>query len=144
MVSVLYLLSAALSALAAVGVVAQGQGSRWPLHNNGLNKVVEWDHYSYFVNGERLFVFSGEASSQFGGRCLRIVGANTSLRSSITGDIPCRYFEIITRNGELDLFWQVSVLTSGIDQSYGKISWKRSKPQGMSDRDPDNIFPSRY
>jgi hypothetical protein len=34
--------------------------SQWPLHDNGLNKVVQWDHYSFKVNGKRLFVFSGE------------------------------------------------------------------------------------
>ncbi|CAG9945472.1 unnamed protein product [Clonostachys rosea f. rosea IK726] len=34
--------------------------SSWPLHDNGLNKVVQWDHYSYHVNGQRLFIFSGE------------------------------------------------------------------------------------
>ncbi|KAM7208335.1 family 35 glycosyl hydrolase [Naviculisporaceae sp. PSN 640] len=55
------LLGVILPTLAAIGVVAQGgQSPQWPRHNNGLNKVVEWDHYSYFVNGERLFVFSGE------------------------------------------------------------------------------------
>lgn len=32
----------------------------WPLHNDGYNDVVEWDHYSYLVNGKRLYVFSGE------------------------------------------------------------------------------------
>ncbi|KAI8222604.1 putative beta-galactosidase B [Colletotrichum sp. SAR 10_86] len=32
----------------------------WPIHDNGLNEVVQWDHHSYIVNGERLFVFSGE------------------------------------------------------------------------------------
>jgi beta-galactosidase GanA len=32
----------------------------WPLHDNGLNDVVQWDHYSFKVNGKRLFVFSGE------------------------------------------------------------------------------------
>lgn len=34
--------------------------SQWPRHNNGLNNVVEWDHYSILVNGKRVFVFSGE------------------------------------------------------------------------------------
>jgi hypothetical protein len=32
----------------------------WPIHNNGLNSVVEWDHYSILVNGKRFFVFAGE------------------------------------------------------------------------------------
>ncbi|KAF1962787.1 putative beta-galactosidase B [Byssothecium circinans] len=42
-------------------VSAQGnETSRWPLHDNGLNDVVQWDHYSFKINGERLFVFSGE------------------------------------------------------------------------------------
>ncbi|KAM7200018.1 family 35 glycosyl hydrolase [Rhypophila sp. PSN 637] len=61
MVSMMRILGLILPAVAAIGVAAQGQqSSQWPLHDNGLNKVVEWDHYSYFVNGERLFVFSGE------------------------------------------------------------------------------------
>ncbi|KAF2005169.1 glycoside hydrolase family 35 protein [Amniculicola lignicola CBS 123094] len=34
--------------------------AQWPLHDNGLNDVVQWDHYSYKINGKRLFVFSGE------------------------------------------------------------------------------------
>ncbi|ORY13614.1 glycoside hydrolase superfamily [Clohesyomyces aquaticus] len=34
--------------------------AQWPLHDNGLNDVVQWDHYSFKVNGKRLFVFSGE------------------------------------------------------------------------------------
>ncbi|KAF2843588.1 glycoside hydrolase family 35 protein [Patellaria atrata CBS 101060] len=33
---------------------------QWPLHDNGLNEVVEWDHFSFQINGKRLFVFSGE------------------------------------------------------------------------------------
>ncbi|KAK4214137.1 family 35 glycosyl hydrolase [Rhypophila decipiens] len=61
MVSMMKILGLIPGAVAAIGVAAQGeQTSQWPLHDNGLNKVVEWDHYSYFVNGERLFVFSGE------------------------------------------------------------------------------------
>ena len=34
--------------------------SQYPLHDNGLNKIVQWDHYSFKVNGKRLFVFSVE------------------------------------------------------------------------------------
>ncbi|KAI5359951.1 Putative glycoside hydrolase, family 35, Galactose-binding-like domain superfamily [Septoria linicola] len=34
--------------------------SQWPLHNNGLNEVVQWDHYSYIVDDQRLVIFSGE------------------------------------------------------------------------------------
>lgn len=34
--------------------------TQWPLHNNGLNTVIQWDHYSFEVNGQRLFVFAGE------------------------------------------------------------------------------------
>ncbi|KAI8934745.1 hypothetical protein NX059_008433 [Plenodomus lindquistii] len=51
-----------LSALTSVGVNAQNVStpSQWPLHDNGLNEVVQWDHYSFHVNGKRLFVFSGE------------------------------------------------------------------------------------
>ena len=48
-----------LAGFAPVGVDAQAL-SQWPLHDNGLNEVVQWDHYSFKVNGKRLFVFSGE------------------------------------------------------------------------------------
>ncbi|KAL4970271.1 glycoside hydrolase family 35 protein [Aspergillus stella-maris] len=34
--------------------------SEWPLHDNGLSKVVQWDHYSFYVHGQRFFLFSGE------------------------------------------------------------------------------------
>ncbi|RDW75679.1 hypothetical protein BP5796_06500 [Coleophoma crateriformis] len=34
--------------------------TQWPLHDDGLNSVVEWDHYSYIINGERLYIWSGE------------------------------------------------------------------------------------
>lgn len=54
-----------LSLVAAIGdgVGVNGQNNsveQWPLHDNGLNQVVQWDHYSFKVNGKRLFVFSGE------------------------------------------------------------------------------------
>ncbi|KAF2727081.1 hypothetical protein EJ04DRAFT_582284 [Polyplosphaeria fusca] len=50
-----------LSHLCINAVDAQaGSPSQWPLHDNGLNDVVQWDHYSFKVNGKRLFVFSGE------------------------------------------------------------------------------------
>ncbi|KAF2457709.1 glycoside hydrolase superfamily [Lineolata rhizophorae] len=43
------------------GVSAQEDGSsQWPLHDNGLNEAVEWDHYSFKIHGERIFIFSGE------------------------------------------------------------------------------------
>ncbi|KAF5012277.1 hypothetical protein FDECE_1658 [Fusarium decemcellulare] len=31
-----------------------------PIQDNGLTDIVQWDNHSYFINGERLFVFSGE------------------------------------------------------------------------------------
>ncbi|OQE17633.1 hypothetical protein PENSTE_c020G02978 [Penicillium steckii] len=38
-----------------------GQDStQWPLKDDGLNEVVQWDHYSFQVHGQRIFVFSGE------------------------------------------------------------------------------------
>lgn len=64
-----------------VGVSGQQNSSRWPLHDNGLTDTVEWwvqsncefkavglaltpwlyrDHYSFLINGQRHFVFSGE------------------------------------------------------------------------------------
>jgi hypothetical protein len=50
-----------LTTISNVGVSAQNDSLvQWPLHDNGLNQVVQWDHYSFKVNGKRLFVFSGE------------------------------------------------------------------------------------
>src|SRR5207253_3132463 len=46
--------------LHSFGIAAQNASSPWPVHDNGLNDVVEWDHYSFKINGKRLFVFSGE------------------------------------------------------------------------------------
>jgi hypothetical protein len=47
--------------LSISGTLAQSSSpSQWPVHDNGLNEVVQWDHYSFKVNGKRLFVFSGE------------------------------------------------------------------------------------
>lgn len=34
--------------------------TQWPLHDDGLNKVVQWDHFSYEINGKRAFIFAGE------------------------------------------------------------------------------------
>jgi hypothetical protein len=45
----------------STATLAQSSASRqWPLHDNGLNDVVQWDHYSFKIHGKRLFVFSGE------------------------------------------------------------------------------------
>ncbi|KAI4854214.1 beta-galactosidase B [Aureobasidium sp. EXF-8845] len=44
-------------ALAALSTAHEPQ---WPLRSNGLTDLVEWDHYSFKVNGERLFIWSGE------------------------------------------------------------------------------------
>ncbi|KAH7137451.1 family 35 glycosyl hydrolase [Dactylonectria estremocensis] len=49
-----------LAGLAALAAPVLAQDSEWPVLDNGLNEVVQWDHHSYFVNGQRLFVFSGE------------------------------------------------------------------------------------
>ena len=45
----------------SVPAVAQDTSvTQWPLHDDGLNKVVQWDHFSYEINGERAFIFAGE------------------------------------------------------------------------------------
>jgi hypothetical protein len=57
----IWLTATALSHLFGTPLKAQDASpSQWPLHDNGLNDVVQWDHYSFKVNGRRLFVFSGE------------------------------------------------------------------------------------
>ncbi|KAI0861136.1 glycoside hydrolase superfamily [Xylaria cubensis] len=43
-----------------LGVAAQNSSVDWPIHDNGLTDLVKWDHYSFLVNGQRLFIFSGE------------------------------------------------------------------------------------
>ncbi|KAK3941395.1 family 35 glycosyl hydrolase [Diplogelasinospora grovesii] len=50
----------ALLTYTAAAVYAQNEDPQWPLHSNGLTTAVEWDHYSFLVNDQRLFVFSGE------------------------------------------------------------------------------------
>lgn len=34
--------------------------TQWPLHDDGLNNVVQWDHYSFELNDHRIFLFGGE------------------------------------------------------------------------------------
>ena len=48
------------TALLLGSVLGNAVAQQWPLHDNGLNQVVEWDHYSLMVRGERLFMWSGE------------------------------------------------------------------------------------
>lgn len=49
-----------LKVLLAAGQLLAATAQQWPLHNDGMNDVVQWDHYSLIVNGERLFFWSGE------------------------------------------------------------------------------------
>ncbi|XHG07467.1 hypothetical protein AWENTII_010610 [Aspergillus wentii] len=48
-----------LALLSSIGLLAAAE-SQWPLHDNSLNTVVQWDHYSFQIHGQRIFVFSGE------------------------------------------------------------------------------------
>ncbi|KAI0400807.1 glycoside hydrolase superfamily [Xylaria palmicola] len=43
-----------------LGATAPDYSTGWPVVDNGLTDLVQWDHYSFYINGERLFVFSGE------------------------------------------------------------------------------------
>lgn len=45
-----------LSAIAQTNLTA----STWPIQNDGLTDVVQWDHYSFELYGERIFLFGGE------------------------------------------------------------------------------------
>lgn len=59
--------AALIFALGIVSIAAQNDsqsGVQWPVHNNGNNTVVEWDHYSFIVNGKRLYIFGGEVSNE--------------------------------------------------------------------------------
>ncbi|KAH7100287.1 glycoside hydrolase superfamily [Auriculariales sp. MPI-PUGE-AT-0066] len=46
--------------LAALVGAVLAQTEQWPVHDDGLNQVIEWDHYSLKINGERVFIWSGE------------------------------------------------------------------------------------
>ncbi|CAD0028018.1 unnamed protein product [Aureobasidium pullulans] len=52
--------SLTLSLPLSVAALSSAQEVQWPLRSNGLTDLVEWDHYSFKVNGERLFIWSGE------------------------------------------------------------------------------------
>jgi beta-galactosidase len=39
---------------------AANTSSTWPVHDNGLQNAIKWDHYSLLINDERLFLFGGE------------------------------------------------------------------------------------
>lgn len=52
--------ASSLLAASAFTASSLAQQEQWPLHDNGLNEAVQWDHYSLIVNGERLFMWSGE------------------------------------------------------------------------------------
>jgi len=57
----LALLVLTLSWPSARSALAQNSSSAsWPLQSNGLTNVVQWDHYSFEVDGKRLFIFAGE------------------------------------------------------------------------------------
>jgi hypothetical protein len=45
-----------------LAALSKAQETQWPLRSNGVTDLVEWDHYSFKVNGERLFIWSGEVS----------------------------------------------------------------------------------
>ncbi|KAJ5245543.1 hypothetical protein N7489_005639 [Penicillium chrysogenum] len=57
------ILTCLLVLLACLGVSSKAEDqavTQWPLQDNGLNTVVQWDHYSFQINGQRIFIFSGE------------------------------------------------------------------------------------
>ncbi|KAG9750582.1 putative beta galactosidase, partial [Aureobasidium melanogenum] len=52
--------SITLSLPLCLAALSHAQETQWPLQSNGLTDLVEWDHYSFKINGERLFIWSGE------------------------------------------------------------------------------------
>ncbi|KAJ5131389.1 Glycoside hydrolase family 35 [Penicillium bovifimosum] len=57
------ILNCLLVLLACLGASTQADTqstTQWPLQDNGLNTVVQWDHYSFQINNQRIFIFSGE------------------------------------------------------------------------------------
>ncbi|UZP38687.1 hypothetical protein NXS19_006503 [Fusarium pseudograminearum] len=55
-----------LLSLSTVGLLAltsfsiAQENANVPIQDNGLTNIVQWDDHSYLINGERIFVFSGE------------------------------------------------------------------------------------
>ncbi|KAL4934561.1 glycoside hydrolase family 35 protein [Aspergillus undulatus] len=49
-----------LGSLQVLTAAQNNSQSEWPVHDNGLSTVVQWDHYSFYVHGQRFFLFSGE------------------------------------------------------------------------------------
>lgn len=60
MARIVQLLLFLLGSLQVLAAAQNNSQSEWPLHDNGLSKVVQWDHYSFYVHGQRIFIFSGE------------------------------------------------------------------------------------
>lgn len=54
------LLAPLLAALPLLPSALAQQNQTWPIQDNGLTDVVQWDRYSLIVNGERFFLWSGE------------------------------------------------------------------------------------
>jgi hypothetical protein len=46
--------------LALTGFSIAQENANVPIQDNGLTNIVQWDDHSYLINGERIFVFSGE------------------------------------------------------------------------------------
>jgi hypothetical protein len=51
--NLLVLLVACISPVKSQDVAA----TLWPLRNDGLNTIIQWDHYSFEIKGQRLFIF---------------------------------------------------------------------------------------
>jgi beta-galactosidase len=46
--------------LCRVTLATNIEDSKWPVRSTNVTETVQWDHYSYIVNGQRLFLFGGE------------------------------------------------------------------------------------
>lgn len=59
---ILAVVFAVLFVFTAVGSVGaeDSASSQWPLHDDGLSNVVQWDHFSFKIKGQRAFLFAGE------------------------------------------------------------------------------------
>ncbi|KAJ7232006.1 glycoside hydrolase superfamily [Mycena rebaudengoi] len=40
--------------------LAQSNSTQWPVHDDGFTDRLKWDHYSFMIDGQRTFVWSGE------------------------------------------------------------------------------------
>ncbi|KAH7060381.1 glycoside hydrolase superfamily [Macrophomina phaseolina] len=54
------LLSVTSALLPLLAQLPSASAQEWPIHDTGLTDAVQWDHYSFIVEGKRVYLFGGE------------------------------------------------------------------------------------